>query len=71
MPWMSAAANVEFVLRPFMDKPGRTAAALEALEAVGLADSASHFPDQLVGRHASPGCPGPGFCFSVQGHSSG
>jgi NitT/TauT family transport system ATP-binding protein len=49
MPWMSAAANVEFVLRPFMDKPGRTVAALEALEAVGLADSASHFPDQLSG----------------------
>jgi NitT/TauT family transport system ATP-binding protein len=49
MPWMSAVANVEFVLRTFMDKPKRTKAALHALEAVGLADSANRFPDQLSG----------------------
>jgi len=49
MPWMSAAANVEFVLRPFMEKPRRSAAAQEALAAVGLAGSASSLPDQLSG----------------------
>ncbi|MFH2113172.1 MAG: ABC transporter ATP-binding protein [Spirochaetota bacterium] len=49
MPWMSAAANVEFVLRPFMEKEQRAAAAQTALEAVGLAGSASYLPDQLSG----------------------
>ena len=49
LPWMSAAANVEFVLRPFMDKEHRSVAALAALEAVGLAGSARQLPDQLSG----------------------
>lgn len=49
MPWMSARANVEFVLRPFMDKKRRTAAALKAMEAVGLAGSADQLPEQLSG----------------------
>jgi NitT/TauT family transport system ATP-binding protein len=49
MPWMSAAANVEFVLRPFMEKARRVAAAQRALEAVGLAASADQLPDQLSG----------------------
>lgn len=49
MPWLSAVANVEFVLRPFMDKQRRMAAATEALEAVGLADSANKLPNLLSG----------------------
>lgn len=49
MPWMSAAANIEFVLRPFMEKAGRSEAALAALKAVGLAGSANQLPDKLSG----------------------
>jgi NitT/TauT family transport system ATP-binding protein len=49
MPWMSAAANVEFVLRPFMEKQRRMVAAQEALAAVGLSGSANHLPDRLSG----------------------
>jgi NitT/TauT family transport system ATP-binding protein len=49
MPWMSAVANVEFVLRPYMDKARRATAALEALEDVGLAGSANLLPDTLSG----------------------
>lgn len=49
MPWMSAAANVEFVLRPFMEKEHRSIAAIKALEAVGLAGVSNQLPDQLSG----------------------
>lgn len=49
MPWLSAASNVEFVLRPFMEKQHRTVAAREALEAVGLDGFAGKLPDQLSG----------------------
>ena len=49
IPWMSAEANVEFVLRPFMDKNQRKAAALTALESVGLSGFATLLPGQLSG----------------------
>jgi NitT/TauT family transport system ATP-binding protein len=49
LPWMSAANNIEFVLRPFMQQKHRSKTALTALEAVGLADYASYYPYQLSG----------------------
>lgn len=49
LPWMDAAANVAFVLRPFMEEAGRLAAAAKALEAVGLGAQLRNRPHELSG----------------------
>lgn len=49
MPWLSAADNVAFVLRQRMEAGKARAAAIEALTAVGLADSAKARPGALSG----------------------
>ena len=49
-PWFTAAGNVEFALKRFgMSRAQRRAAALEALDVVGLRARADSFPAQLSG----------------------
>ena len=49
-PWFTARGNVEFALRRFpMAAAARRAAAMAALEEVGLADRAHAYPGQLSG----------------------
>jgi NitT/TauT family transport system ATP-binding protein len=49
LPWLSARANIEFVLRGSLEKAGRRHAAQAALSAVGLEAWGSHLPGQLSG----------------------
>jgi NitT/TauT family transport system ATP-binding protein len=49
-PWFTAAGNVDFALKRFpMGKAERRDAARAALEEVGLAHKADHYPGQLSG----------------------
>jgi sulfonate transport system ATP-binding protein len=49
LPWARVIANVEVGLGPERGKPGARRRALEALDAVGLADRAAEWPSVLSG----------------------
>jgi NitT/TauT family transport system ATP-binding protein len=50
LPWFTAQGNVEFALKRFrLPRAERRERALEALDAVGLADGAAKYPAQLSG----------------------
>lgn len=49
LPWMSAAGNIAFILKPLLGEAEAQKAAVGALEAVGLGDSAEAMPGALSG----------------------
>ncbi len=49
LPWMSAADNVAFILKPYMRETERKKKAAEALASMGLSESLNMLPGQLSG----------------------